>query len=281
MKILGTVAWAAAAAASVWVVGDVAKSMGSFSLEYRPVSRETGGSTPPVVVDVAGRVTREEPAQVVPNALRAPTFDGSQTQVASGGPAASPGRPITPPPVPGPESSPISLVSESRAVVADPAVAKLAFDRLGQATSLIDGEAGANRPIFILFDPRCPYCHRAFEALHGKTPIRWIPVAALDGRDAGDSLAAAILAAPDPFDKMKQVFSTRSGGVEVDAETGRRLNENFLTLAGFLADLKRSGMSAPGVPLIFVPLQSGGVEIRSGYASGDDTAIMNTLAGGA
>lgn len=281
MKIVGTVAWAAAAAASVWVVGDVAKNMGSFSLEYRAVAREPGRSTPRAVVEAAGRVAREEPAKVASDAARAPAYDGSQTRMAAGGTAEPLTSPVTAPPLPDPVNSPISVIAANRALIEDPAIAKLAFDRLGQATSLIDGEAGADRPVFILFDPRCPYCHQAFEALHGKTAIRWVPVSYLADQANGEALAAAILAAPDPFDKMREIFRTRSGGVRVDAETGRRLNENFLTLAGFLADLQRSGMSAPGVPLMFIPLQSGGVEIRSGYARGDDAIILKTLAGGA
>lgn len=48
-------------------------------------------------------------------------------------------------------------------------------------------------PVFAFMDPRCPYCHRAFEKLDGKVVMKWLPTLALG--DGGDALAATLLGA--------------------------------------------------------------------------------------
>ena len=66
------------------------------------------------------------------------------------------------------------------------------LDRLAgiEATGEISPEG---HPVFAFMDPRCPYCHRAFEDLEGEVAVKWLPTLALG--DGGDAIAATLLGA--------------------------------------------------------------------------------------
>ncbi|UTS82800.1 hypothetical protein [Phaeobacter piscinae] len=55
------------------------------------------------------------------------------------------------------------------------------------------GEIDNGTPIFAFFDPRCPYCHAAYEDLNGKYRIKWLPTLALGVTPEGEATIATLL----------------------------------------------------------------------------------------
>lgn len=64
---------------------------------------------------------------------------------------------------------------------------------LDQAQGIVrPGPDGDTTPVvYGFFDPKCPYCHAAFEALDGKHPVKWMPLSVLGPN--GDRLHAYIM----------------------------------------------------------------------------------------
>jgi thiol:disulfide interchange protein DsbG len=74
--------------------------------------------------------------------------------------------------------------------------------------SLAGVKEGKGKPVdtlYIIYDPRCPWCHEAFEATRKYVKmgysIKWIPTAALGASEAGYGLASAVLQNPNMLAK--------------------------------------------------------------------------------
>ncbi len=169
--------------------------------------------------------------------------------------------------------------SLSYATIENPDRARKVSEIMAKLASVVDAPAGTpeGKIATIFFDPRCPYCHKAFDALHGRIAARWVPVAVLGEPENGNRLAAGILTAADPVAALKATFEGKGGmSGEIGAETAAKLAENFEAFASIFA---ASPALRPGVPTMFVPRPDGRVAIMVGYEPGDDAKMRAVLAG--
>ncbi|WP_264051532.1 MULTISPECIES: thioredoxin domain-containing protein [Methylobacterium] len=152
-------------------------------------------------------------------------------------------------------------------------------DTLAKLEAVSDIPAGTpeGRVATIFFDPRCPYCHAAFTALHGRIAARWVPVVVLGEPEAGNRMAAAILASPDRVAALKSAFDAKlTPAAPVGPETAAKLAENREAFASIFA---AAPQLRPGVPTMFVPRPDGRLAIMVGYEPGDDAKLRAVLTG--
>ncbi|WP_234053775.1 MULTISPECIES: hypothetical protein [unclassified Xanthobacter] len=148
----------------------------------------------------------------------------------------------------------------------DAALAGQMFQLLSQLQSVpAYGSTSPERAIQVFFDPRCPYCHKAFEVLNDKLPLNWVPVLALGDDEGGRGLARGILAASDRRAALSQVF----GGAKLSAPPTEGA-DRALDVAGeifglTMAALKSAGATTLGVPTFVVPRPDGQATIYVGY----------------
>ncbi|MGN8096824.1 hypothetical protein [Methylobacterium sp. 22177] len=170
--------------------------------------------------------------------------------------------------------------SSSLAAIEDPASARQVMQILGKLEAVADVPPGtpAERVATIFFDPRCPYCHAAFTALHGRIAARWIPVVVLGEPEAGNRMAAAILAASDRQTALATTFDRKQdpGGTPA-TDLLAKVAENREAFAGVFA---AAPSLKPGVPTLFVPRPDGRVTIQVGFQAGDEAKLQALMNGG-
>lgn len=212
----------------------------------------------------------EEDVRQAMTALGIATGAGGQ---ANAGPAAA-----APTAVQAPNAAPAGSQSAAFATIEDPKVAKQVVETLAKLEGVTDVPAGASsdRIATIFFDPRCPYCHAAFKAMHGKVAARWVPVVVLGEPEAGKRMAAAILSAPDRLAALKSVLDGKGDGGEPSAELAAKLEENRTAFASVFA---ASPSLRPGVPTMFVPRPDGRLAIMVGYEAGDEVKLKSVMTG--
>lgn len=180
-------------------------------------------------------------------------------------------------PVPQPASEFVATSDPSVRTIPDAAIAAKVFELLGKLPSIGSGPA-SDRPIYAFFDPRCPYCHRAFDALEGgDMPIRWIPVAVVGEAGQGIAISRAILTAQTPLAAMGEALDGKLTGVPAASEELERglsaAFESFVTLTTSLKNA-RGGQAGPlGVPTFIVPSSAGTATAIIGF----DPAIKDKL----
>ena len=167
----------------------------------------------------------------------------------------------------------------SFATIEDPTRARQVTDLLAKLEGIADVPAGTapGQVATIFFDPRCPYCHAAWTALHGQVAARWIPVVVLGDSEAGTRMAAAILAAPDRVAALANAFDTKlTPTAAASPEIATKLKENTEAFASIFA---AAPQLRPGVPTLFVPRPDGRLAVMVGYEPGDDTKVRSVLTG--
>lgn len=92
---------------------------------------------------------------------------------------------------------------------------------------------GTGRPVYVIFDPNCPYCHRLWGmvrsvAAAGNVQIRWLPVAIL--ADTSKGLGAALYQANKPVDALTMLGTGALTPVEVSKTSADALARNLLLL---------------------------------------------------
>jgi hypothetical protein len=165
------------------------------------------------------------------------------------------------------------------ATIEDAKVAKQVTDTLAKLAAVVDVPAGTpeGQVATIFFDPRCPYCHAAFTAMHGRIAARWVPVVVLGDAENGNRQAAAILAGSDRVGALKTAFETKGGKPgEITPEIAAQLAENRDAFASIFA---AAPQLRPGVPTMFVPRPDGRLAIMVGYEPGDDAKLRTVLSG--
>ena len=165
------------------------------------------------------------------------------------------------------------------ATIEDPTRARQVTDLLAKLEGIADVPAGTapGQVATIFFDPRCPYCHAAFSALHGRVAARWVPVVVLGDPEAGTRMAAAILAAPDRVAALTNAFDAKlTPTVSASTEIAAKLAENKEAFAAIFA---AAPQLRPGVPTLFVPRPDGRLAIMVGYEPGDDAKVRSVLTG--
>ena len=137
-----------------------------------------------------------------------------------------------------------------------------------EAIRLVDGLAGYKEgkggmadTLYVIIDPRCPYCRRAYlntrEYVKQGITIKWIPTAALGRPEQGLPLAATILRASNP-----EVVARVLGNHEQLATppTDFELKQLDNNLDFMFEAFKQNNEPNPGVPVAFF------IDRRSGKA---------------
>lgn len=120
-----------------------------------------------------------------------------------------------------------------------------------------EGKGSPANTVYIIFDPRCHYCHDAY-ALTRKYvqkgySIKWIPTLALGQPESGAPVAAAILQSRSPVDELAKVMTSAYpfGGIRA-TPTKATLQELGMNLSFLFAAFQNSHTSGPaGVPVAF------------------------------
>ena len=158
-------------------------------------------------------------------------------------------------------------------LVSGPNALPSAFDgkaptQIPEAIRLVDGLAGykegkggPGETLYIIIDPRCPYCRRAYlntrEHVKAGATIKWIPTVALGRPEQGLPLAATILRSSSP-DAVARVLGNHEqiNTPPTDFEI-KQLDNN---LDFMFEAFKQTNEPNPGVPVAFF------VDRRSGKA---------------
>ena len=140
-----------------------------------------------------------------------------------------------------------------------------------------EGKAKAVDTLYIIYDPRCPWCHEAFAATRKYVKkgysIKWIPTAALGATEFGYGLAAAVLQNPkvlaESFSKDKKLV------VKPTQKNIDDLNYNLTFLREAIK--AKTGESQAQVPAgFFLNKQTGNPEIVFGLS---EKVILENLFG--
>ncbi|MBZ6078937.1 hypothetical protein [Microvirga puerhi] len=156
----------------------------------------------------------------------------------------------------------------------NPATAKQVLD-LFERLSWVPGSRaqGAARTAYIFFDPRCPYCHQAFDELDQQIPIKWLPMAVLEPAAGGERIVAELLKDENSGPRLPEAFAGRLPGITPSPEIRAKLLE---TISAFKTMYETLGLQA-GVPLMFVPRPDGTIYFQSGIERGDGPKIIATF----
>lgn len=140
--------------------------------------------------------------------------------------------------------------------------------------------------VTVFFDPRCPFCHRLFQAIDGKVPVRWIPVPVLANPEEGVRASVMILNAPgDKGKAMDDAFAYVGEGAVghtmqqrqqwLDAIKPTDSDKHILqdAISAFVA-VHKARPGSIGVPSVLIPHPDGSVTLRDGYEPGDENAII-------
>lgn len=115
-----------------------------------------------------------------------------------------------------------------------------------------EGKGGIGDTVYIIIDPRCPYCREAYNltrayAAKGHT-IKWIPSAALGNPSDGVPLAATILQSKDQQTLARVLGKHEPIRTKPSQETVEQLSTN---LAFLFAAFENNGKDQAGVPAAF------------------------------
>lgn len=115
-----------------------------------------------------------------------------------------------------------------------------------------EGKGGIGDTVYIIIDPRCPYCREAYNltrayAAKGHS-IKWIPSAALGNPADGVPLAATILQTKDQNMLARVLGKHEQVRSEPSPETVEQLSTN---LAFLFAAFEHNGKEQAGVPAAF------------------------------
>ncbi|MFG1187825.1 hypothetical protein [Xanthobacter aminoxidans] len=210
------------------------------------------------------------PGAYVPPAYGTPGSYAAEPRLAP--PPAAPPALVRAPEAPQAPSAANALVATNdpnARLLTDAEVSGRVLELIAKLPSVQDFDGQAVPPakaIQVFFDPRCPYCHKAYDALAGKLPVNWIPVAALGDVADGNARARSILQAPDRRLALKKSF----GGDALPAagpspELDAQLGGSFEAFAQITQMLKSAGSPQLGVPTFLVPRPDGQVTIYVGY----------------
>jgi len=118
-----------------------------------------------------------------------------------------------------------------------------------------EGKAGQADTLYVIFDPRCPYCRKAYtftrEYVKRGFSIKWIPAVVLGNDQQGNALSATILQAkPDQqLEALRRVLGNKEEiATAPNKETLEALGRNA---AFFFAAFQNNKVDQAGVPAAF------------------------------
>jgi thiol:disulfide interchange protein DsbG len=118
-----------------------------------------------------------------------------------------------------------------------------------------EGHGGPTETLYVIFDPRCPYCRQAYNITrpyvqHGFT-IKWIPTLALGNTVQGLGFAATVIQAK-PSEQAEMLHRVLGNKEEINSAPTQATQEALArNLSFFYAAFKNKGASQPGVPAAF------------------------------
>jgi hypothetical protein len=115
-----------------------------------------------------------------------------------------------------------------------------------------EGKGGIADTLYIIIDPRCPYCRKAYnitrEYVKKGYTIKWIPVVALGDPANGLPLAATILQSKDK-DVVERVLGKHE---QIKTQPTKETEEALRTSLAFMfAAFEKNGGQQAGVPVAF------------------------------
>ena len=184
--------------------------------------------------------------QNVSDHVAAPTFQPNG-QVANAGPTV-----VAPPGAP-----PSNLVSGRGALPAAfdgkaPADIPEAIKTVDSLAGYTEGKGGMGDTLYIIIDPRCPYCRRAFqntrEHVKNGATIKWIPTAALGDPGRGVPLATTVLRSKDAAVMNRLLGQHEEIATSPTPKEAQELQRNL----DFMFDaFRQNNEPNPGVPVAF------------------------------
>ncbi|MFG1270583.1 hypothetical protein V5F40_21775 [Xanthobacter sp. DSM 14520] len=261
-----------------WEKGSEARSRGSYERQYPPYQPSYGAPAPGAYVPPAyGAAAGADPRFGAP-----PSYGGTGSYAGEQRFAPQPafsapqvrapeirGAAVEAPQPPSAVNALVATSDPNARLLSDAEVSGKVLELIAKLPSVQDFDGQAVPPakaIQVFFDPRCPYCHKAYDALAGKLPVNWIPVAALGDVADGNARARAILQAPDRRAALKKSFggdALPAAGPTADLDV--QLGASFEAFAQITQMLKSSGSPQLGVPTFLVPRPDGQVMIYVGY----------------
>lgn len=140
------------------------------------------------------------------------------------------------------------------------------------------GNSNPGGTLYIIIDPRCPYCHQAYNSLkpymdRGVT-IKWIPTVALGKSEDGLMMANAILHAKNRSELDEIMSNPKSHTRTLTDQDRETLQRNLLFM--FQA-FQESSSDNPGVPVaFFVDKNTNQARMMMGIS---EEAIIKTILG--
>ena len=126
---------------------------------------------------------------------------------------------------------------------------------LDTLSGIKEGKGSAADTLYIMFDPRCPYCRKAYFATRAYVArgvtIKWVPVLVLGQPQQGMPMAAAIMQATEPqrADMLRRVLGDKESiNAQPNAQTSALVARNN---EYFWAAMQQSRVEPAGVPVAF------------------------------
>ena len=141
-----------------------------------------------------------------------------------------------------------------------------------------EGNGGPADTLYIIIDPRCPYCRRAFNATreyvkNGFT-IKWIPTAALGDPERGIPLATTVLRAKDSGVASRLLGGHEDIATQPTQDEVQALKRNL----DFMFDaFRQNNEPNPGVPVgFFIDRRTGNARMMMGLS---EAAVIEDILG--
>lgn len=141
-----------------------------------------------------------------------------------------------------------------------------------------EGNGGPADTLYVIIDPRCPYCRRAFNATreyakNGFT-IKWIPTAALGNPQQGVPLATTILRNKDAGVVSRVLGGHEQIATQPTPEEAQQLQRNL----DFMFDaFRQNNEPNPGVPVaFFIDRRTGNARMMMGLS---ESAVIEDILG--
>lgn len=131
-----------------------------------------------------------------------------------------------------------------------------------------EGTGGPADTLYVIIDPRCPYCRRAYqntrEYVKNGATIKWIPTVALGRPEQGVPLATTVLRAPDPDTVARVLGGHEQIATQPNEAEMQQLDNN---LDFMMEAFRQNNETNPGVPVaFFVDRRSGRARMMTGVS---------------
>lgn len=158
---------------------------------------------------------------------------------------------------------------------------KVYMSILQDATAVIDGQG--DNPVYVMFDPACPYCRDKYQMLRplidsGEITVHWVPVIG-PSRDTTNLLALADTSASNG-ERLERLQNMLDGRSYTGALPDRARTENILNRTTALLQMMRSVKSRnqpAGTPQTFFVDSEGLLRHQYGYGQNADEEILNAM----